>query len=166
MKSTKSFLKLIAIILVSIIILTATVVIWISIRNYDRYGIRFFLPASDEKNVYINNGFGDSAEYIEYHYNDKTINKMLSNIFLEEVTEDNMEIILSYFKNYEARIESLDFKHQYSFDISQIKCGDYCFIYTLEGKPIGQSIYERYDDYDVYYVDMEKCIMYYIHSNI
>lgn len=166
MKLAKPFLKLIATILVPIIILIATVGIWILIRNYDRYGIYFFLPVSDEKNVYVNNGFGDSAEYIEYHYNNKTINKILSNNFLEEVTEDNMEIISAYFENYKSRIESLDFKDHYSFDLSQIKCGDYYFIYTLEGEPIGQSIYERYDNYDVYYVDMEKCIMYYIHSNI
>ncbi len=77
-----------------------------------------------------------------------------------------VHLLLSYFKNFEGRIEYSDFKKKYCFDTSQIKCGDYFFIYTLEDKSIGQSVYGKYDDYDVYYVDMEKCIMYYIHSNI
>ena len=48
----------------------------------------------------------------------------------------------------------------------QINSGDYFYIYTLEGKPIGQSIYGKYDNYDVYYVDIESCTVYFIHSNI
>lgn len=158
--------KPISIILIFIMILTAAIGIWILINNYDRYGICFFLPEDDKKIEHINNGFGDSTEYIEYHYNSKNINKMYKNKFLKKVTEKDIEIISSYFQSYESRIANSDIKDQYSFDISQIKTGDYYFLYTLEGKKIGQSIYERYDNYDVYYVDMEKCIMYYIHSNI
>ena len=124
------------------------------------------MPANDKKIVHINNGFGDSTEYVEYHYNSKGINKVSKNKFLKKVTESDVKVISSYFQNYESRIANSDIKNQYSFDISQIKTGDFYFIYTLEGKTIGQSTYERYDNYDVYYVDMKKNIMYYIHSNI
>jgi hypothetical protein len=34
-----------------------------------------------------------------------------------------------------------------------------------EGKPLGKYVYLKYESYDLYYVDMEKNVLYFIHNN-
>ena len=64
-------------------------------------------------------------------------------------------------------MKNLSLARKYSFDRNvQINKGDYYYIYTLEGKPIGNSKYRKFDNYDVYYVDIETKTVYYIHANI
>ncbi|MDY3928393.1 MAG: hypothetical protein SOZ34_03415 [Clostridia bacterium] len=81
--------------------------------------------------------------------------------------ENDIDNIKSYFENYEEFVSGTEFAEKYSFDKNvQINKGDYYYIYTLEGKPIGNSKYRKFDNYDVYYVDIETKTVYYIHANI
>ena len=55
---------------------------------------------------------------------------------------------------------------EYDFDINLITEGDYVKIKTKEGKKIGNSKYGKFDDYSVYFFDVETLTLYYIHNNI
>ena len=55
---------------------------------------------------------------------------------------------------------------EYTFDIASVSFGDYVRIETKEGKPIGESRYGKYDDYNVYFFDTDTKTLYYIHTNI
>ncbi len=82
------------------------------------------------------------------------------------VTESNIENIKSYFENFNGWVEHQSYYDNYDFYYqSQIKEGDYYYIVSKEGEKSGDSLYGKYDNYEVYYVDLSKCILYYIHSN-
>ena len=56
---------------------------------------------------------------------------------------------------------------EYDFDTSVINEGDYVKIVTKEGQPInGDSTYGKYDNYSIYFFDIETLTLYYIHNNI
>ena len=55
---------------------------------------------------------------------------------------------------------------EYDFDINLITEGDYVKIKTKEGKEIGNYKYGKFDDYSVYFFDVETLTLYYIHNNI
>ena len=90
------------------------------------------------------------------------LNETEYNRFFKTVDEENIENLDGYFENYEQVIQYFEYRDKYKFDKSQIKKGDYYYI----DSPEGDSAYGKYDNYDVYYVDVEKRIMYFIHSNI
>ena len=52
------------------------------------------------------------------------------------------------------------------FDINDINEGDYVKIKTKEGQKIANGKYETYDNYSVYFFDIETLTLYYIHNNI
>ena len=127
------------------------------------------LRGSDYKIVHTNTGFGDWDSYIEYHFNDKTIEKFKHSKWYDQVTDEDIENIKGYFERFEKIKTQGGYDDVYTFDKdSQINAGDYFRIYTLEGKPIGTGHhqYGKYDNYDVYYVDLETETVYFIHMNI
>ena len=56
-------------------------------------------------------------------------------------------------------------KIYFIFDYEIIDENDYVRIKTSEGEPIGDREYGKYDNYDVYFFDVESLTLYYIHSN-
>ena len=74
--------------------------------------------------------------------------------------KSDIEEIKSYFEVFVERAETMYYYENYDFDYStQVKEGD--FFYIIE-----DSDCPKYGCYDVYYVDMNKRILYFIHSNI
>lgn len=137
------------------------------LSDWDKYGIKTSLWFSEYKVEYSNGGFGDFTNYSEYHFNDKSIQKFEKSKWYRVVTNEDVDSLQEYFDNFEGWLEWCDYADKYSFDKdTQINSGDYFHIYTLEGKPIGQSSYGKFDYYDIYYVDVESCTVYYIHTNI
>ena len=63
-------------------------------------------------------------------------------------------------------MDAADRTEEYDFDDSCISAGDYFYIKTKEGEAIGNSKYEKFDDYYVYFYDTELATLFYIHSNI
>lgn len=55
---------------------------------------------------------------------------------------------------------------EYDFDNDIITAGDYVYIDSKEGKKIGSSYYEKFDDYNVCLYDIDSHTLYYIHNNI
>lgn len=127
------------------------------ISSWDRYGIKTSLWFSDEKYEYSDGGWVDFTDYSIYYFNAKSIKKFQKNPKYKKVTQSDIENIKSYFKNFEEWLKWCDFKDKYTFNkYTQIKEGDYFYIYALNG----------HDNYDLYYIDMKKCIVYFIHNNI
>ena len=54
---------------------------------------------------------------------------------------------------------------EYDFNQTCISAGDYVLIKTKEGEPIGDSYYEKYDNYTLYFFDTESLTLFYIHNN-
>ena len=116
------------------------------------------LPKYSDKVEYIEGGFGDFQEYKEYYYSKDKIPEFENSKYFIKVDEDDIENIDGFFNHFENALQFFEYKEKYKFDRSQIKTGDYFYI-KLKGNDL-------YDNYDVYYVDTKKCIMYFIHWNI
>lgn len=116
------------------------------------------LPKYLDKVEYVDGGFGDFTKYKEYYYSEDNILEFKNSKYFKKVYEHDIETLNGYFKHFEDYIYFFEYKEKYNFNKSQIKTDDYFYIESKDDY--------SYDNYDVYYVDMEKCIMYYIHSNI
>ena len=115
-------------------------------------------PEYTDKIEYIDGGFGDFTKYKEFYYEKTNISEFESNAYFKKVDKDDIVTINDYFIHFENSLQFFEHKENYKFNKSQIKENDYFYIDSK-----GDCIY---DNYDVYYVDMKTCIMYYIHSNI
>ena len=124
------------------------------------------MPKYDSSECYYSEGFQDYTDYCKYYYNKTSIKEFENHNKFKKVTEQDIKNIKSYLENFTKWVENQKYYEHYDFDLSQIKAGDYCYINDKEGKPIGQSTYQKYENYDLYYVDMEKNILYFIHNNI
>ena len=116
------------------------------------------LPEYSDKVEYCDGGFGDFMEYREYYYTKDKITEFQNNSYFKKSSAENINDIKSYFHNFEQSLNFFEYKNKYNFNKLNIKTNDYFYIKTKTDNP--------YNNYDVYYVDTEKCIMYYIHLNI
>lgn len=124
------------------------------------------LPKYNNKESYHSEGIQDYTDYCKYFYGEEKINDFKNNDSFTIVNESNIDTIKNYFQHFEEIIKEESFSDKYDFNCDkQIKLGDYFCIITKEGVNIGDSSYGKFDYYDVYYVDMEERILYFIHSN-
>lgn len=110
-------------------------------------------------------GLQDHTDYCKYYY-DASFDLFSENDTYSMVKEDDIENIRSYFTNFASWMDAADRTEEYDFDDSCISAGDYFYIKTKEGEAIGNSKYEKFDDYYVYFYDTESATLFYIHSNI
>lgn len=122
------------------------------------YKDKMILKGYYEKEEYFQEyGFQDHTDYCKYFYKKASDNKFINNTKYEIVKEENIEGLKNYFNdtrkwmNIEGRFNDFD------FDNSIISAGDY---YYLDLKSSG------YNNYNLYFYDIETHILYYIHSNI
>ena len=111
------------------------------------------------------NGFQDYTDYCKYYYEESNNLFPKSDIY-SEVKKEDIENIRSYFINFKSWMDSADRDDEYDFDDSCISEWDYFYIQTKEGNPIGDSTYEKFDNYSMYFYDTESATLFYIHSNI
>lgn len=124
------------------------------------------IPEYISKESYYGGGAQDYTDYSKYFYDDKSIKKFETHDKFDLVTKSNIEDIKIYFENFNIWVTNQSYYEKYDFDYqSQIKEGDYYYIVTKEGEKNGNSVYGKFDNYDVYYVDISKNTLYYIHSN-
>lgn len=108
--------------------------------------------------------FQDYTDFCVYKYDSADLFKNRTDYAV--VTENDCEMLAGYFSDFEKWMELTDYWNKYSFDKSYISTGDYFCIKTKEGQPIGDTVYEKYDNYTVYYFDTETLTLYYIHNNL
>lgn len=126
------------------------------------------LPDYENKVFYTSGGFQDYTDYAKYIYDNITIQDLKSSEYFTITTADDVEKILLHIDNFEGWVEACggELKENYDFDKSVVSEGDFFYIETKEGEPIGQRTYRKFENYDVYYFDVDAQILYYFHNDI
>ena len=126
------------------------------------------LPDHISKEFYTSGGFQDYTDYAQYTYDSIPAEALKSSKYFTVTTGEDVDEILSYIDNFEARVEAIggELKENYDFDRSTVTEGDLFYIKTKEGGSIGQGTYGKFDDYSVYYFDIDALVLYYFHNNI
>lgn len=125
------------------------------------------LPNYENKEVYYKEGVGDYTDYCKYFYLSDITDSLKNNSNFVEVSLSDTEVIYQYFSDFEEWVSNCEYYDKYDFDIdTQINIGDFYCLKTMEGQEVGQSKYKKYDNYSLYYFDIDKNILYYIHNNI
>ena len=117
------------------------------------------MPKYESKEEYFGEGFQDYTDYCKYYYSESKIKEFETHSKFKKVSVSDIEEIRSYFENFEEWVKFENYREKYDFDDSVIKEGDYYYIFEKAGYP-------KYGYYDVYYVDMDQRILYFIHSDI
>ena len=109
-------------------------------------------------------GFMDYTDYCKYYYDSTPV---LEESRFHMVSESEVEEIKGYFSDFQRWMEIEDRLEEYDFDDRCITEGDYVFIKTKAGEPIGTDghVYGKYDFYTVYYFDVDSCVLFYIHND-
>ena len=124
------------------------------------------LPMYESREFYTSGGFQDSTDYAKYTYRSVSAQRISSSGYFNEVTEDDIEEILSHIENFEGWVETVgdEVEENYDFDKSTVSVGDY-FCIDSEYDPSVDSYIWKYSDYTVYYFDTEGQILYYFRTN-
>ena len=109
-------------------------------------------------------GWQDYTDYCKYQY--RSAVPFENDARYHAVSDDELAEILGYYENFKAWMEVADRLDEFDFAPTCINAGDYCLIDDMEGKPIGDSSYRKYDNYNLYYFDRETLMLYYMHTNI
>ena len=126
------------------------------------------LPDYKSKVFYTSGGFQDSTDYAKYTFESVTAQDLKESKFFSETTADDVKEILLHIDNFEDWVEVIgeELKGNYDFDKNIVSEGDFFYIKTKAGKPIGQGTYDKFDNYSVYYFDVGTRTLYYFHNNI
>lgn len=126
------------------------------------------LPGYSSSEYYTTGGFQDYTDYAKYTYDSLSQEDIIATGYFVTMTEADIPNILSYIENFEGWVEIVggEVEENYDFDKSILSEGDFFYIKTKEGEPIGQSTYGKFDNYSIYFLDVESSVLYYFHSNI
>ncbi len=126
------------------------------------------LPEYKNEEFYTSGGFQDFTDYAKYTYDSITVETLESSKYFIVTTDEDMEEILSHIDNFEEWVETIggELKENYDFDKTVVSEGDYFYIKTKDGEPLGEGTYGKFDNYSVYYFDVDAQILYYFHNNI
>ena len=107
----------------------------------------------------------DSVDFCVYKYD--SADGFKNNKEYIQVSESDIENITGFFENFRGWIEQdKQRNNKYSFDDSIISAGDFFRLVTKEGEKIAGGAYGKYDNYTLYFFDLESQTLYYIHANI
>lgn len=157
----KNILIIIGVIVAIIFLLIGA--IYVFINNYEEKGV---IRGYKDKKEYYGEGFQDYVDYCKYLYDNEFDDKFCNNKLYNKVRKEDIDNIKGYFENFEGWMETEDRLDEYDFKQESISAGDYIYISTKEGEPIGESAYGKYDNYSICFYDIETHILYYIHSNM
>lgn len=127
------------------------------------------LPDYKNKEFYTSGGFQDYTDYAKYTYNSVTVENLESSKYFTVITSEDVDEILLHIDDFEEWVETIggELKKNYDFDRSIVTEGDFFYIKTKYGEPIGQQgTYGKFHNYSVFYFDIDAQILYYFHNNI
>ncbi len=117
---------------------------------------KMVLPSYEKKECHYSDGFQDYVDYCKYYYNDEKINNYSEHSQFKQVTDEDITILKDYFVHFYDFVQLEDYFDKFDFDYKkQIKKDDYFCLLAKDG----------YSNFDLYYVDREMCILYYVHLN-
>jgi hypothetical protein len=143
------------------LLLTAALISLLTYNFPPEYVLKGF-TGKDEH--FQEDGCQDYTDYCKYYYDSPGLFE--NSALYRQVTEDDIEDIKSYFENFREWMVGAERLDEYDFDPVCINAGDYVKTVTKEGQPVGGYVYEKFDNYTVYFFDTDTCTLYYIHSNI
>ena len=130
------------------------------------------LPKYESEEVYFDKeGFREYTDYAKYYYDDITAEDLEENKYFNKVTETDVDNLKTYYYDFngywygEMELKYDNYKGKFDFKAEQIEEGDYYYIDTIEGEPIVDTYYGKFDCYTVYYFDLENQTLYYFHNN-
>lgn len=148
--SFKTIIKLILFIPIVTIIVLISIAFFIGIFHKDK----MILDGYYKKEEYFDKqGFQDYTDYCKYFY--KKNDMFISNKSYKKVRQEDIEKIKGYFQNLEKWMDIEYRSNEYDFDEEVISEGDYFYI----------DASDNYDNYNIYFFDSEKLILYYGHNN-
>lgn len=117
------------------------------------------LPDYKNEFFYTDGGFQDYTDYAKYTYESVTAEEFEDSKYFTATTAEDVEEILLHIDNFEEWVEisEADLKGNYDFDKTIVAEGDYFYIKTKAGE---------FDNYSIYYFDIDAQILYYFHTNI
>jgi len=122
------------------------------------YKDKMILKGYYEKDEHFQkSGFQDHTDHCKYFYKKLDDDKFKNNIKYIKIEEDDIDFIKGYFKDTQKWININANLDDFDFDYEAITMGDY---YYLDLKESG------YNNYNLYFYDVENHVLYYIHSNI
>ena len=126
------------------------------------------LPKYDSMAAYSSGDFQDYTDYAKYSYHSVDENTLTETGYFKKIADADISDICDYIDNFEQWVENCggELLEKYDFDRSNISAGDYFHLITKAGQPIGEGTYDKFDDYSLYYFDMDAQTLYYFHSNI
>ena len=126
------------------------------------------LPKYNSKVFFTSGGPQDYTDYAKYYYESITVQELEASEYFTAATAEDVEEILLFIGDFENWVETIggEVKEGYDFDKTVVSEGDFFYIKTKEGEPIGQGTYGKFDNYMVYYLDVDAQILYYFHNNI
>ncbi len=111
-------------------------------------------------------GFQDYVDYCCYRYRDKAVSAFASHDLYREVAADDVEEIVGYLENFREHIIADGRAEEFTVNTDCVSEGDYVYINTKEGQPIGDAVYQKYDCYSLYFFDTDSAVLHYLHANI
>ena len=122
------------------------------------------LPEYQSEVFYTSGGFQDFTDYAKYTYEFVPTEYLAFSDYFCKVNADDVDEILLHIQNFEEWVKVIggSLQQNYDFDQATVSAGDYFYVRTKAGKPIGDGIY----DYTVYYFDVDAQTLYYFHNNI
>ena len=118
----------------------------------------------DKEEYYDKDGFQDYTDYAKYLYASKDV--IINNKEYKKIEQDDIQNIIGYFEDFSGWMKAADILSEFNFDINNINEGYYVKIKTKEGQKITNGKYGKYDNYSIYFFDIETLTLYYIHNNI
>ncbi len=111
-------------------------------------------------------GIQDFTDYAKYIYGSEDV--ITGNKEYKKIEYNDIQNVVGYFEDFSGWMKAADRLSEYDFDMRIISEGDYYKVKTKEGQIIGNSEhqYRKYDNYSVYFFDVETLTLYYIHNNI
>lgn len=145
-----------------LLIFTAIIVLLLSACAVVTDKVLLSLGSYESKEYYTSGGFQDYTDYAKYTY--KNIN-VEQNKYFKRIDDLNQWNLILHIENFEEWIDAIkdsDPENEvvvaYDFDMSLISNADY---YYIDKEPDS-----GYENYDVYFIDIETNTLYFFHNNI
>ncbi|MBE7056006.1 MAG: hypothetical protein E7388_01010 [Ruminococcaceae bacterium] len=131
------------------------------------------LPKYKNKEFYSDNSVQDFTNFGKYEYEKLNDSDFENSEYFTKVAVEDIERIKSYVENFQSVVDSVkqvepesELVKKFSFNVEIIDENDYFYIKTREGSAHSEGKYGKFDNYSVYFVDLEKNILYYFHCDI
>lgn len=143
------------------ILLAATCLLLVACSYKPKYVPRGYTGCEEH---YEEDSIQDYTDFCLYRYD--SADYFTNNKAYSKIGEADIETVKEFFEDFKGVMESQERLDEYKFDTASISSGDYVRIETKEADFGGETPFDNYVSYDVYFFDVETLTLYYIHDNI